>query len=115
MDWLEISHLLAQPGAMEVAAGSVQLSTGHARPMSTEHRAPVCDQSSLEAISKGPAPLTAGAMAALLSEVHASLLVHEDLSHLADELENVLFDVMIHARERSLTLNRQKPQLVLAK
>jgi NTP pyrophosphatase (non-canonical NTP hydrolase) len=47
--------------------------------------------------------------------VHASLLVHEDLSHLADELESVLFDVMIHARERSLTLNRQKPQLVLAK
>jgi NTP pyrophosphatase (non-canonical NTP hydrolase) len=82
--------------------------------MSTDHRVPVCDRSSLEAISKGPAPLTAGAMAALLSEVHASLLVHEDLSHLADELENVLFDVMIHARERKLTLDSRKPQLVLA-
>jgi hypothetical protein len=46
----------------------------------------------------------------LLSEVHASLLVHEELSHLADALENVLFDVMRHARERqNRSLNRQKP------
>ena len=83
--------------------------------MSTEPRVPVSDHSSLEVVNQGSAPLSAGAIAALLSEVHASLLAHDDLSYLADGLEDVLFDVMVHARERNLTLVSRKPELVVAK
>jgi hypothetical protein len=83
--------------------------------MSTNYHAPMHNTVELDVIDNHARPLNAGELASLLSEVHASVLAHDELCHLADALEDVLFDVMRHARQRQKSLLAGKPGLVIAK
>jgi hypothetical protein len=76
--------------------------------MSTDYHAPM--HNTVEHVIDNHArPLTAGAgeLASLLSEVHASVLAHDELCHLADALEDVLFDVMPRPPAAKIAARRQ--------
>ena len=85
------------------------------KPMSTDHHAPMLNPVELDVIDNHARPLNAGELATLLSEVHASVLAHDELCHLAEALEDILFDVMHLARQREKLLLAGKPGLAIAK